>query len=156
MLQPIKSEAIWCNLLIVTFSFVSTSVLIVHAVSRISSILAEHDSGTSKNFTRETSSPFAVDLKGSSVVHGFDPRQTIILPFATSGLCRPSARRRFPHCDASRKVAVQFTVVQDRPRINFRCGTFCLVGRLVDDDVDEGHVGDVLPIASVQLGLIDF
>ena len=44
-------------------------------------------------------------LKGSSVVHGFDPRQTIILPFATSDLCQPSARRRFQHCDSSRKVA---------------------------------------------------
>ena len=99
---------------------------------------------------------FAEDLKGSSVVHGFDPRHTIILPFATSDLCRPSAGRRLPHCDASRKVAIQFTVVQDQPRINFRCGTLCLVGRLVNDDCDKGHVGDVLPVASVQLGLIDF
>ena len=54
----------------------------------------------------QNSPTFAEDLKGSSVVHVFDPRQTIILPFATSDLCRPSVKRRLPHCDASRKVVI--------------------------------------------------
>ena len=40
------------------FSSASTSVLIMLVISRISSTPAEHDSGTSIHFARETSSPF--------------------------------------------------------------------------------------------------
>ena len=49
---------------------------------------------------------------------------------------------------------IHFTVVQNRSRINFWCGTPTLAGRLVNDDFDRGHVGDVLPVANVQLRLI--
>ena len=60
-----------------------------------------------------------------------------------------------PHCETTRKLAIDLLVVRGRSRINFWSGTPRLAGRILNNKFNERHVDDVRGIASVQLGLVD-